>query len=231
LTTPSKESPATAGGDAFLPQLAHDLRNRLAPMRNALHLLRKRVGDDEQGQWAVAMMDRQIDHLNDAIAALDDLAKIARGTARIRNVAFDLAAVVTAAMDAAAASLEARRQTLDRPPPSTTLTVHGDRERLEQSLRAVILAVAKHAASGARIEVRCVSSERGIEVAIHPAHSSGAAPADSGGGMSADPNTLGVQVTLAQRVIELHGGSLVSTFDAGGALLVLIRLRSPATPA
>jgi two-component system CheB/CheR fusion protein len=229
------KGPSTETSGAFLSQLAHELRNRLAPMRNAAYLLRRRIADDAQGQWALAVIDRQIDQLNDSIDALADFARIARGTLPLAEAAVDLVEVIDAAATGANETLAARRQTLERSGSDVTLPAHGDRDRLVRSLRAVIQAAAKLARPEARI--RLIWEARGGQAAI----SIGAKGDDSPNPVAREPEATAnasppsgeatAQLTLAQEMFEVHGGSLSLAYPPHGdpQFVVVLPLHPAAT--
>src|SRR5205823_2462890 len=95
----------------FLAMLAHELRNPLAPIRNAVHLLRQPGAGPEHHHWAGAVIDRQVRQLVRLVDDLLDVSRITRGTIALQSEWVDLAAVVASAVETSRPLLDAGRQT------------------------------------------------------------------------------------------------------------------------
>jgi K+-sensing histidine kinase KdpD len=214
------KGPSTQTSGVFLSQLVHELRNRLAPMRNATYLLRGRVADDAHGQWALGVIDRQIDQLNDSIDALADFARIVRGALPLADTAVDLVDVIDAAATGANDALAARQQTLERSGSAVSLPAHGDRDRLVRSLRTVIQTAAKLARREARIELFWEACEGQAAISIRAKSEDSPNPIAREPEAGADAQTASgeatAQLALAEKLFELHGGSLSLAYPPPG---------------
>src|SRR5439155_13139512 len=98
--------------DEFLSILSHELRNPLAPIRNAVHILGLRAPADPDLRWAADVIGRQVQHLARLVDDLLDVSRIARGKMRLAKEPVELAAVVAQAVEACRPLLDARRHQL-----------------------------------------------------------------------------------------------------------------------
>jgi PAS domain S-box-containing protein len=216
--------------DEFLALLSHELRNPLAPIRNAVQVMRRRGGADPDLVWCRDVIERQTEHLTRLVDDLLDVSRITSGKVRLQRRPLALEAVVAAAIDTNRPLLEARRHTLVYEPPPAPVRVDGDAMRLGQVFSNLVNNAAKYTDNGGRITVR-------IDVATRP---DGAAQAvvrvrDTGLGI---PTTLlpvvfdlftqgertldqaqgglGVGLALVRSLVELHGGSVDALSDGAG---------------
>src|SRR5262249_9643860 len=124
---------ANRGKDEFLAMLAHELRNPLAPIRNAVHVLRLGAAGADAAA-ARAMIDRQTRHMARLVDDLLDVSRITRGKIRLRLGPVELAAVIDRAVDSTRPLLEARRHAVELDVPPGPLRVTADATRVEQVL-------------------------------------------------------------------------------------------------
>src|SRR5262249_34105662 len=123
--------------DEFLAMLAHELRNPLAPVRNALHIMKEPAATGAgtgrgRGRGGVReMAERQVGHMARLLDDLLDVSRISRGRIELRKQAVDLAAVVRRAADAVRPLVEERRHGLTVSLPAGPLAVEADPDRLE----------------------------------------------------------------------------------------------------
>src|SRR5262249_61970124 len=94
--------------DEFLAVLGHELRNPLAPVRNSLHILRNRCGDDAKATQVIGMMERQVTHMVRLVDDLLDVSRIARGKLELRKQPVDLAAPVARGIEGGRPVLDGR---------------------------------------------------------------------------------------------------------------------------
>jgi PAS domain S-box-containing protein len=217
--------------DAFLATLAHELRNPLEPIRSAAALLaRQHVGGPSPEQKAVSIIERQVDHLSCLVDDLLDLARIGHGKVRLRSEAVRLDEVIGAAVDAHRALAEERRLKLRVQSPPQEVWVLGDSARLTQVFSNLLHNAAKFSAAGGVIEISVRPSEGDGQVAV--------SVRDEGAGIAPDvidsvfdlfmqaeqPLTqdtrdrggLGIGLSVARSLVELHGGKVSVHSDGIG---------------
>ena len=207
--------------DQFLAMLAHELRNPLAAISNAISVGR----DDstrENSLWSIDVIDRQVHRLTRLIDDLLDVSRITQGKIRLRRETVDLAAIATGAIEAVRPVLEQRQHTLETLIPSTTCWVDGDATRLEQIFTNLLTNAAKYTKSGGQIRLTIARDGNDIMVRVK----------DSGIGISPDllprifdlftqgdrslaraEGGLGIGLTLVKSLTELHGGSISVASD------------------
>jgi len=221
--------------DEFLAMLAHELRNPLAPIQNAVEVLKLSGGKPDKEDWARTIIARQVVHLRRLVDDLLDLSRITLGKFRIVSEPVDLALVVERAVELTAALIESRRHRLVVRHVSGAVVVRGDRERLTQALANLLNNAAKYTAEGGAIEVETSSDGAMATVRI----------VDSGEGMEPEllerafdafaqgehslaraEGGLGIGLTLVRRIVELHGGG-VSARSAGRGQGTTFEVRVP----
>jgi signal transduction histidine kinase len=201
--------------DEFLAMLSHELRNPLAPIRNALEIIRRIAPPDPKFIWASDVMDRQVHHLTRLVEELLDVARISQGKIQLNKEPVDLAAVIAQSVETAQPFIDARGHTLTVKVPDTPVWLQGDFARLAQVVSNLLHNAAKYSDDGGRIllelsvqdgEALIVVRDNGIGIdealmpRIFELFAQGTRSLDrmQGG--------LGVGLTLARRLVELHGG-------------------------
>ena len=201
--------------DEFLAMLAHELRNPLAPLRNALEVLKLTEAPPAILSQTREMMERQVQVMARLVEDLLDVSRITRGKIDLRREPVEVRAVVTRAVETARPLIEARGHRLSVELPAESLRVEGDPVRLAQVLSNLLNNAAKYTESGGRITLKagaeggevvlCVRDE-GVGIApellprVFDLFTQGNHPAAlSQGG-------LGIGLTLVRRLVELHGG-------------------------
>ncbi len=137
--------------DEFLAMLSHELRNPLAPIRNALQLMHKPDVPDSIVKWGREIIDRQFDHLTRLVDDLLDVTRIVHGKIRLQETLFDIATVVNQAVEGSRPFIEARHQELCVHLSDEPLWVKGDTVRLDQVISNLINNAAKYSDIGQRI--------------------------------------------------------------------------------
>lgn len=201
--------------DEFLAMLAHELRNPLAPIRNALHVLRMEGSLDAPLQRAADVMTRQVDHMVRLVDDLLDVSRITRGKIVLRREPTSLNDVIARAVEAAKPLMDAREHCLRTNTPSSDLYVFGDGNRLAQVVINLLVNAAKFTPNRGTVDV---SLESGDEQAVIKVR-------DDGIGIAAEALTsifelftqadrtldraqggLGIGLTLVRRIVEMHDG-------------------------
>ena len=203
--------------DEFLATLAHELRNPLGPIHSALPLIQRGQTDGaDTGRW-LEIVARQTDRLTRLVDDLLDVSRITRGHIELRTERVDMAALVRRAIDAHAEEYDASGLRLERHVPDDPVLVEGDPIRLEQVVSNLLSNAIKYTDPGGTITVTVATADGMLEVGI----------ADSGIGI--DPvflpriftlfeqadraldrsnGGLGIGLTLARQLVELHGGTI-----------------------
>src|SRR5258706_9852061 len=147
----------------FLATLSHELRNPLAPMRAALHMLRAKTVDPEKARSLLETMDRQVGQMTRLVEDLLDISRITRGAIELRRETLEVGAEVRNAIESCHGQLESGGHEVVINGPPEPLYVVADRVRLQQILENLILNAAKYTNPGGRIEV---SAEAAISEAV-----------------------------------------------------------------
>jgi two-component system CheB/CheR fusion protein len=224
--------------DEFLAMLAHELRNPLAAMSNAMHLWQHADADAAMKDHALATMERQLRNQVRMVDDLLDVSRITRGVVALRIERFDLAQTVRQAHDALRDQISARGHDVSLRVPLEGLLVDGDAARLEQVVTNLLGNAIKYTPSGGRIAVDL--DREGGEAVL--------SVTDNGIGMtegfvtevfkifvqaerSIDQNMggLGIGLSIVQRLVELHGGT-VQAHSAGLSRGSRFVVRLPALP-
>jgi len=211
--------------DEFLATLSHELRNPLAPIRNALHVLRL-AGDDAQTRARVIdTMERQTGNVIRLVDDLLELSRINEGRIVLRKERVKLTSVLRSALESSAPIVEAAGHELVVVEPPGELLLHADPVRLIQVIANLLNNAAKYTDRGGRIVIS--AQAEGPEAVIRVR--------DTGVGIPADMLSrifdmfvqvdlppertrqgLGIGLTLVKRLVELHGGTVVAHSEGPG---------------
>lgn len=224
--------------DEFLAMLAHELRNPLAPIRNALQILKTPSAGESLIKMAQEVMDRQTQQLTRLVEDLLDVSRITRGKINLHRETIELAAVVKRASETARPLMEEQRHDFTVHLPPDPILIHGDLVRLAQALANVLNNAGKYTEKGGQVQVL---AERADGTAIIRVR-------DTGIGISAEvlprifdlftqaersldrsQGGLGIGLTLVRTLVEMHGGS-VQANSAGPGRGSEFVLRLPALP-
>jgi signal transduction histidine kinase/DNA-binding response OmpR family regulator len=207
----------------FLSMLAHELRNPLAPIRNAVHVLRLQAEGRSDLDWARDVIDRQVKHLVRLVDDLLDVSRITCGKVRLQLEPVPLAAIVAEAVEASNPEIEAREHLLEVIVPPEAVWVQGDATRLAQVVTNLLNNAAKYTDPGGRIwltvgqeDEAAVVRVRDTGVGIPPEMLSTVFNLFTQADRSLDRSQggLGIGLTLVKRLVEMHGGS-VEAHSAG----------------
>jgi len=211
--------------DEFLCMLAHELRNPLAPLRNAVHLLYLRGNDPAVVARVRDMMDRQITHLGRLVEDLVDVSRITRGTINLNRERTDLARLARLTTEDQREIFQNSGITIETRLPEIPVWVHGDRTRLTQVLENLLENARKFTQTGGRIEIEVVADLSrqeavmqvrdtgiGVDPALLPQIFEPFTQADRS--LDRKRGGLGLGLALVKRLVELHDGT-VSAHSAG----------------
>jgi signal transduction histidine kinase len=216
---------ANRAKDEFLAMLAHELRNPLAPIRNAAYLLRLRGPEAPELQAARELIERQTHHLARLVDDLLDVSRIGRGKVELRKEVVDLAAVVNQAVETARPLLEERGHTLTVSLGPAPLRVHADATRLAQVVANLLSNAAKYTDRGGQIwltaqrqdeeaVLRVQDTGRGIPPAMLAKVFDLFTQVDGSPGRA--EGGLGIGLTLVKSLVEMHGGAVEALSDGPG---------------
>ena len=211
--------------DEFLATLSHELRNPLAPIRNALEVLRRAGGDPKQTARAHAIMERQLHQLVRLTDDLLDVSRITRDRLELRRERLDLRSAVQSAIETTQPLIDAAAHVLKINAPTSPIWVHADFTRLAQAFANLLNNAVKYTERGGQISIGLGSEADAATVTVR----------DSGIGMSRDTMAhifdmfrqsdesldrarggLGIGLTLAKRLVELHGGTIEAHSEGPG---------------
>ncbi len=209
--------------DEFLATLAHELRNPLAPIRQAALISKSPGATDAQKRWSHDVIERQVRHMSLLLEDLLDVSRITRGMLRLRKESIELKAVVDAAVETAQPLIDAKRHELLIDLPPQPVHFEADQLRVAQVISNLLTNAAKYTDPGGTIRLHgeCLDDEIIISVT------------DDGIGIRRDALTeifkmftqvrstqdrsgggLGIGLSLSKGLVELHGGS-ISAASAG----------------
>ncbi len=211
--------------DEFLAMLAHELRNPLAPIVNALSLVRRRIDGEEPALRSVAAAERQALHMARLVDDLLDVSRITQGKIALRRERVELRTVVEHALQTGAPLVQAKMHHLEVVQPDGSVLVDADATRLAQVIANLIHNAAKYTDEGGNIRLACVVEGSDLVVSVE----------DDGVGIrpemleqvfetfvQIDPTSdrarggLGLGLTLVRSLAHLHGGTVDAHSDGPG---------------
>jgi signal transduction histidine kinase/DNA-binding response OmpR family regulator len=225
----------------FLAMLAHELRNPLAPIRNAVHLLRTSGVQDPTVRWARDLIDVQVQHMVRLVEDLLDISRIEHGRVTLRRERLALDTVIGRAVDASRPHLDERKHHFRLVAGATQAVLDGDIVRLAQVVSNLLNNAAKFTPPGGNVTLSTSFDDGmlslsvqddgdGIDAAFLPHVFDLFAQADAQPGRV--QGGLGIGLTLVRHLVQLHGGS-VECFSEGpgkGARFVVQLPAQIATP-
>jgi signal transduction histidine kinase len=211
--------------DEFLAMLAHELRNPLAPVRNAVQILNLTCPADPRLAGARSMIERQVTHMARLLDDLLEVSRITRGKIRIQPEQVELGAVIRRAVDAVMPSVESCHHELTVTLPGHPIFLAADPTRLEQIFTNLVANAAKYTPDGGKIRVAVECKGGRAHIAF----------SDNGVGISRDllgkvfdlfvqveqgsdrsQGGLGIGLTLVKLLTEMYGGTVVASSDGVG---------------
>lgn len=222
----------------FLAMLAHELRNPLAPIRNAVSVMQLEPLASPALRNCRDIIDRQLTHVTRLVDDLLDVGRITTGKIKLRQEPLGLEEIVARGVETVRPLVEARRHTLVLDLPQQPVPVVGDGTRLSQILQNLLINAAKYTPDGGRITVKVEQSGGLVTTSV----------SDNGRGLdaaeleaifelfrqgtqgAATESGLGIGLTLARSLAEMHGGTLNAT-SPGPGLGSTFFFRMPAAPA
>jgi PAS domain S-box-containing protein len=211
--------------DAFLAMLSHELRNPIAPIRNAAHVLRLKDLSPPDLRWAGEVIERQVRQLSHLVDDLLDVARISSGKISLRMDVVDMRGVISAATEETRPVINARQHELSIELPSGPLLVQGDQARLTQVVANLLGNAAKFTPPKGRISIVVERRQDDVVVRVR----------DTGVGIAPDmlqrifdffmqadsseqraEEGLGIGLALVKTLVEMHGGKVAAASAGTG---------------
>ncbi|MES2521098.1 MAG: response regulator [Gemmatimonadota bacterium] len=211
--------------DEFLALLAHELRNPLAPVRNAAAVMRLKAQHDPELMWCHDVIERQAKQLTRLVDDLLDVSRITRGKIKLRPESLSVSQAVASAVETSRPVIDSMNHTLEIVEPPSPIMLRGDPTRLTQVIANLLNNAAKYQSDRGRIEVRMWRD--GDEVVVEVC--------DDGIGIAPDMLTrifdlftqgdraperaqggLGIGLSLVKQMVELHGGTVTANSAGPG---------------
>jgi PAS domain S-box-containing protein len=214
------------GRNEFIATLAHELRNPLAPIRNVVEVLQLESGLTSSVKWGLEVIDRQLQRMTRLVDDLLDLARVTNDKLTLHRRRIDVRDVLQLAVETSRPQIQARRHHFVMETPSQPIALDGDLTRLSQAISNLLDNAVKYTPPGGHIGL---SAEReGSDAVIRVS--------DTGSGIASElrprifdmfaqgadtlyghESGLGVGLTLARRLVEMHGGSIDVRSDGPGS--------------
>jgi PAS domain S-box-containing protein len=203
--------------DEFLATLAHELRNPLAPISNALQVWPRVVSDPERLEGVRQMMNRQVQQLKHLIDDLLDVSRISQGKIQLRRERLELSSVLESAIESVRPVIDQAHHTLRVHYPPQSVVIEGDRGRLNQIFGNLIHNAAKYSKASGQIDVEIGLHGAFVEVTVR----------DTGIGIPTEmlahifepfrqihasrgmaQGGIGIGLALVKNLVSLHGGEI-----------------------
>jgi PAS domain S-box-containing protein len=211
--------------DEFLATLAHELRNPLAPIRNAVRILDSDAADDRQRKWGREVIARQVFRMSLLLDDLLDVSRITRGQLELKKDYVDLKALVGVAVETARPLMDAKQHQLVVNLPQESIKLEADPLRLSQVIGNLLTNAAKYTDPAGRIELNARIENAELKISIR----------DNGIGLSEEvmpglftmfsqvnsaidraEGGLGIGLALVKGLVALHGGRVEVRSDGLG---------------
>lgn len=211
--------------DEFMAMLAHELRNPLAPIRNAAQVLRLLTPPDAHLSWARDVIDRQVLHLSRMVDDLLDVSRVTRGRVELQKQEVELATLLAQAVETSRPLIDERRHTLHLALPQEPVHLDADVTRLSQVMSNLLNNAAKYMEPGGRI---WLSAEvQGTEALLRVRDEGVGIPAEMlsrifdpfmqvDRSLDRSEGGLGIGLALVRSLVEMHGGSVEASSDGPG---------------
>ena len=223
--------------DEFLAMLGHELRNPLAPISIALQILREAPPASRDAAWARESIGRQLSHMTRLLDDLLDISRVTLGKIELQLAPVSVGQVIASAVEATRPLIDSGAHQLTVKLPEDALVIRGDAVRLTQVVANLINNAAKYTERGGRIdvavdhdgsEVRVSVRDNGIGIAADALERIFDLFSQLPGGHERAEGGLGIGLTLARRLVEMHGGTVEARSEGPNRGTEIV-VRLPAT--
>ncbi len=209
----------------FLAMLAHELRNPLAPIRNAVHIIHGTPVTDPTVAWARDVIGRQVDHMSRMVDDLLDISRIVRGKVTVQSEALLLSSLCERAVEASKPLLDGRQQALEVRLPAENVVLQGDVVRLSQVLSNLLNNASKFTPVNGHVSLSAEYRDNAVSITV----------SDDGQGIEPEflphifelfvqgdqaldraQGGLGIGLTLVRHLVELHSGRVEARSEGRG---------------
>jgi signal transduction histidine kinase len=224
--------------DEFLATLAHELRNPLAPIRQAALISQSPGATEAQKRWSHEVISRQVHHMALLLDDLLDISRITRGTLALRLQATDLGTIVDAAVETARPTIDAKRHGFSVQIPRERVAFSADPMRLAQVLANLLTNAAKYTDPDGRIGLRAAVeagfitigvTDNGIGIPLEAMGNLFSMFSQVKSSKDRSEGGLGIGLALARGLVELHGGTIEARsagVERGSEFIVRLPLRT-----
>jgi PAS domain S-box-containing protein len=211
--------------DEFLATLAHELRNPLAPIRNAVQILQMKEAEPPELHWATGVIDRQMQAMTRLIDDLMDISRISQGKLDLKRELIDLEQVIQGAVETSRPLIDQKGHEFTLSMPAGPVILNADFTRLVQVFLNLLNNSAKYMDPGGRISL--FSESDGNDVLVSITDTGIGIPLDKlptifemfsqvEGSLSRSQGGLGIGLSLVKRLVEMHGGQIGAESDGPG---------------
>jgi len=211
--------------DEFLAMLAHELRNPLAPLRNASELLGVIAQQEPRAQFSAGVIRRQVSQLSRLVDDLLDVSRITQGRIDLQRRPLELESIIAQALETVGPLMREKRHEVSIISGFDHIRVNGDNTRLVQSVGNVLTNAAKYTNDGGEIRVR--SAIEGTDALIEITDNGVGIPSEllprifdlfvqSDRTLDRAQGGLGIGLAVVKRLIEMHGGRVAAHSDGVG---------------
>lgn len=205
----------------LLRALTHELRNSIAPIVNAVHLIRLRARNDPELPGILSIIERQVAGMTRTLEAVSEADRLARGETTLQRQRVDVATVIQSAVSSRKSAIESRRQRVRVATGPRPVWIDADQARLAQAIGNILDNAARYSDEGSEITIDVVAGAAEVELRVK----------DPGRGIPADVlphifeafalrqpdrSGLGLGLTIARGLCELHGGRIEARSDGEG---------------
>jgi PAS domain S-box-containing protein len=221
----SELAEADARKNEFLAMLGHELRNPLAPIRNAVKIMKQRGSDDPTLCWARDVIDQQMRQMAQLVDDLLEISRVTRGKVRLQKEVVDVATIVAYAVESSRPIIDRHRHRLSITTPPDSYLVDADPVRMAQVLSNLLNNAAKYTSEGGQIRLTVSAGDGQVRFRVRD-NGIGIPPemlsrifdlfTQVDHSLDRSQGGLGLGLTLVRGLVEMHGGTVEAASDGLG---------------